>query len=123
MASCPSCGQTDPGDRDFCAACGAYLRWDEDPAESDTAVLTPTGDASQAETRVLTPATVAATPEPVVVQYERVSIVLAPETATVEPGGRVAVTAVVRNQSGIVDSYELRVRGMAEEWWSAAPRS
>ena len=122
MATCPSCGQADPGDRDFCGACGAYLRWDEDPAQTDTAVLTPTDDAADAETKVLTPvAVVAAAPEPVVIQHERVIIVLEPDTAGVDPGGSTTLTVSVRNQSGIVDSYDLRVQGMPGPWWTAAP--
>src|SRR4051794_4990786 len=123
MATGPSCGQADPGDRDFCNVCGAYLRWEEDPTKTDTAVLRPTDDdAAEAETRVLTPVeVVAAAPEPVVIQHERVIIVLEPDTAGVDAGGRTTLTASLRNQSGIVDSYELRVQGMPQPWWSAAP--
>src|SRR5918911_5682936 len=124
MATCPNCGQADLGERDFCTACGAYLRWDENPAETDTAVLTPDEDASEAETRVLTPVAVAAVqpaPEPVVIQHERVTVELEPATVTVEPGGRADLTARVRNQSGIVDSYTLRVEGLRDGWWTATP--
>src|SRR4051812_5952721 len=122
MATCPSCGQADPGDRDFCGACGAYLRWEEDPTQTDTAVPTPTDDAAEAETHGLPPvAGVAAAPEPVVVQHERVILVLEPDTAGVDPGGRTTLGVSVRNQSGVVDSYELRVEGMPEPWWSVAP--
>ena len=124
MATCPNCGQADLGERDFCTACGAYLRWDENTAETDTAVLTPDEDASEAETRVLTPVAVAAVqpaPEPVVIQHERVTVELEPATVTVEPGGRADLTARVRNQSGIVDSYTLRVEGLRDGWWTATP--
>jgi beta-lactam-binding protein with PASTA domain len=39
----------------------------------------------------------------------------------VEPGQRVRVLALVRNQSGIVDNYEVKVEGMPEDWWSVFP--
>jgi hypothetical protein len=124
MATCLECGHADPEDRDFCVACGAYLRWDEDPEDTDTAVLTPLDDATEAETRVLTPVAVTAAqpaPEPVVIQHERVSIALESASASVEPGGRAELAGLVRNQSGIVDSYALRLEGMPAEWWTAVP--
>ena len=34
----------------------------------------------------------------------------------VEAGGHANLPALVRNQSGIVDNYEIQVRGMPEEW-------
>src|SRR4051795_12092225 len=39
----------------------------------------------------------------------------------VEPGQRARVLALVRNQSGIVDNYDLRVEGMPDDWWSIFP--
>ena len=39
----------------------------------------------------------------------------------VEPGQRETVLALVRNQSGIVDNYDLRVEGMPQDWWSIFP--
>ena len=39
----------------------------------------------------------------------------------VEPGQRERVLALVRNQSGIVDNYELRVEGLPDGWWSIYP--
>jgi beta-lactam-binding protein with PASTA domain len=39
----------------------------------------------------------------------------------VEPGQRERVLAMVRNQSGIVDNYELRVEGLPDDWWSIFP--
>ena len=41
----------------------------------------------------------------------------------VEPGQRARVLALVRNQSGIVDNYELSVRGLPSEWWSIFPNT
>src|SRR3954447_5570358 len=47
------------------------------------------------------------------------------ETVTlgVEPGGRNRVLALVRNQSAIVDNYELSVRGLPDDWWSIFPNT
>src|SRR5262245_6739977 len=39
----------------------------------------------------------------------------------VEPGQRERVLALVRNQSGIVDNYELRIEGLPDDWWSIFP--
>ena len=39
----------------------------------------------------------------------------------VEPGQRERILALVRNQSGIVDNYDLRVEGMPDDWWSIHP--
>jgi beta-lactam-binding protein with PASTA domain len=39
----------------------------------------------------------------------------------VEPGQRQRVLALVRNQSGIVDNYQLRVEGFPDDWWSIYP--
>jgi beta-lactam-binding protein with PASTA domain len=39
----------------------------------------------------------------------------------VDPGQRERALALVRNQSGIVDNYELRVEGLPPEWWSIYP--
>ena len=41
----------------------------------------------------------------------------------VEPGQRARVLALVRNQSGIVDNYELSVRGLPNDWWSIYPNT
>jgi beta-lactam-binding protein with PASTA domain len=40
-----------------------------------------------------------------------------------DPGGRARVLALVRNQSGIVDNYELSVRGLPDDWWSIFPNT
>jgi beta-lactam-binding protein with PASTA domain len=39
----------------------------------------------------------------------------------VEPGQRSQVLAMVRNQSGIVDNYDLRIEGLPDDWWSIYP--
>src|SRR5687767_11800519 len=39
----------------------------------------------------------------------------------VHPGDRVRVQALIRNQSGIVDNYQLHVGGLPDEWYSVLP--
>lgn len=39
----------------------------------------------------------------------------------VTPGGRAIVLGLVRNQSGIVDNYDLEVRGIPRGWWTINP--
>ncbi len=46
-----------------------------------------------------------------------------PVIVRVEPGGEAVLVAVVRNQSGIVDNYDLRVGGWPEEWWTVSPQT
>ena len=41
----------------------------------------------------------------------------------VEAGGHANLPALVRNQSGIVDNYEIQIRGMPAEWCNVAPPS
>ena len=42
-------------------------------------------------------------------------------TTTVEAGSTTALIALVRNQSGIVDNYDLHVEGLQEGWWTISP--
>jgi beta-lactam-binding protein with PASTA domain len=41
--------------------------------------------------------------------------------AQVDPGAQAVVLALVRNQSGIVDNYDLAIEGMPAEWWTITP--
>jgi beta-lactam-binding protein with PASTA domain len=42
-------------------------------------------------------------------------------STSVEPGQRARVLALIRNQSGIVDNYDLKVEGLPDDWWSIFP--
>lgn len=44
-----------------------------------------------------------------------------PINVGVEAGGRTRVLALVRNQSGIVDNYDLELGGLPREWWTITP--
>jgi beta-lactam-binding protein with PASTA domain len=44
-----------------------------------------------------------------------------PVRVSVKPGERVTVLGLIRNDSGIVDNYDLSVTGMPPDWWTVAP--
>jgi len=44
-----------------------------------------------------------------------------PVSAGVRPGERLMVLALVRNESGIVDNYDIGVRGLPAGWWTVTP--
>jgi beta-lactam-binding protein with PASTA domain len=145
VRTCPKCGRQNPDDRDFCE-CGEYLRWDPTqyipamPAPAQPSE-TPAGDDPPAPARpsAPVPASPAAQPTeppaggrspPTSAAQESVLLTLrlpeadgppGPVRLTVQPGGRAKVLALVRNQSGIVDNYELSVRGLPDGWWSITP--
>ena len=44
-----------------------------------------------------------------------------PVIANVEPGQRTTVLGLIRNESGVVDNYELKVTGLPDGWWTITP--
>ena len=44
-----------------------------------------------------------------------------PIEVPVDPGGRVTILALIRNQGAIVDNYDLAVSGLPEGWWTVTP--
>ena len=137
MTACPNCQYENLDDRDFCRECGAYLRWDEPTEVEDTPVTTTRSEPVGSETPTAVPPPEprpGPEPEPVsVLPAEPVLVTLkqpgdggragGPVIVRVEPGGEAALVAVVRNQSGIVDNYDLRVAGWPEEWWTVSPQT
>ena len=43
------------------------------------------------------------------------------DVATVEPDGRTVLLVTVRNQSGVVESYSLRIQGLPDGWYAVTP--
>ena len=139
MTVCPNCRYENLDDRDFCRECGAYLRWDEPTEAEHTPIATsqPEPVESEAPTLVVRPSqdpTPEPEPEPVpVLPPEPVKVTLKQAggggragdrvIVRVEAGGEAALVAVVRNQSGIVDNYDLRVAGWPELWWTVSPQT
>jgi beta-lactam-binding protein with PASTA domain len=44
-----------------------------------------------------------------------------PLTAGVKPGERLILVGLIRNESGIVDNYDIAVRGLPAGWWTVTP--
>ena len=144
MRVCANCRRENPDDRDFCE-CGEYLRWDptgvvqaitpevveaaRHPAQPEPSAAQPPAPpkppATLVQPRVPAPPQPQPEPGPAAISLRlpegaqaRVGDALA---TGVEPGGRARVLALVRNQSGIVDNYDLSVRGLPDGWWSIFP--
>jgi hypothetical protein len=133
VTTCASCGLENTDDHDFCTECRSYLRWDEDLDTADTAVLEP--DEAGADRRpdplpptvVMAPEPVTAAAAPAFTGPDRASVTFRmpddPEdeaAGTIEvqlaPGDRSALTAIVSNQSGKVDHYDVRLDGFEPGW-------
>jgi beta-lactam-binding protein with PASTA domain len=128
---CPACQRENPDDTDFCQNCGEYLRWD--PTVATPAVRAPApppgggsgpaqvppgmrpipgtrGDRSPADAVSITLRSLQTDADP----REGVR-------AACAPGQTTSLVASVRNQSGIVDNYDLRVEGLPDAWWTITP--
>src|SRR5581483_10711491 len=44
-----------------------------------------------------------------------------PVRVEVEPGAQVTILGLIRNQSEVVDNFDLSVRGVPEDWWTVGP--
>jgi beta-lactam-binding protein with PASTA domain len=151
MRTCQSCGRENPSDRDFCdcgeylrwdptgfvnavtpemAAAAAAEAAPPDPAAAPAPPPPEPVPAGPAATQVHAaappPPQVAAEPEH---EPATITLRLPDEEAVkgetlavgVHPGDRTRVRALVRNQSGIVDNYQLSVQGLPDEWFSVLP--
>ncbi len=151
MPLCNKCGTDNPADVDFCSGCGEYLRWEatgfqpavETPAPPAQPAPTPVAGVAPPQAAVPGPyegAAAPAAPTPAAPAAQDQAPAAPPDAVLValrmpdddgyaggdvsprvEPGGRTAIVALVRNQSGIVDNYDLLVDGMPESWWTIAP--
>ena len=119
---CPTCGRPNADGKDFCE-CGEYLRWDPTgvfavPVQAVGVAATPAVHQTSA------PPTPVPT-EPVVLTLRRPG---APpgegppllQLAVATPG---MLQGIVRNQTGRVDSYELRIAGLPPGWVEITPPS
>jgi hypothetical protein len=146
MKTCTSCGRENPDDNDFCE-CGEYLRWEptsyrpvirrspaapsEPPAPTGgTPDLSPRPPAARPSESIVPsppgPDKLARQPSVLATLIVRLSDGEAdgsgPVTVSVEAGGRATVLGLLRNESAIVDNYELSIRGLPDGWWSISPR-
>jgi beta-lactam-binding protein with PASTA domain len=150
MRVCPKCSHENADDRDFCERCNTYLRWEptvltpsvsggteatpQAPVDPSADTLPP-GPISHVAQRLpvikegQTLPVVHTKPLPAATELVQITLRLPGDDgagtefakADVVPGTRAIVHALVRNQSGIVDNYELSIDGMPPEWWTITP--
>lgn len=107
-------------DSDFCPVCGDYLAWD--PAATVSAEVAPTdADAAEQDTTETAPVTSSI--------HLQVRIGDAdgedPEalrTLRLAAGSALALTAMVRNETGLVDELDVEVRDLPPDWVTVEPR-
>src|SRR5262249_31230122 len=123
MRTCPSCGRENADDADFCA-CGEYLRWE---LTGSLPVLRDAAEVVEVEPRSVPVLRAPVAPErqvPATITLRLPDGDSAKDQTlhqAVAPGQRERVLALVRNQSGIVDNYDLRIEGLPDDWWSIHP--
>ena len=116
MITCPKCGLENTEGTDFCVRCGEYLRWHPTQVTGRRPDSLPESDTPAGERQP-------------VVDPDAVRVTLQPATpggaatARVAPGARTAISAVVRNEDAVVDTYALRIDGLPQGWWSITPQS
>ncbi|MBO9534072.1 MAG: PASTA domain-containing protein [Solirubrobacteraceae bacterium] len=148
---CPGCSEEIADGADFCPHCKRYLRWEptgympaiKSPAGSESAAgagETPTrtagepaaAPAGRGDRQPLAstpapearPAAKGARPDAVItltVPGVEPPAAGAPAAIAIEPGQRGRVLATVRNQSDIVDNYDLTLEGLPEGWATLSP--
>ena len=145
---CRSCGtQNEPG-RDFCERCGEYLSWTPTAyvaavpgAGAETEEVPPADAAEPERTSITQPLAAQAPPpppappdapvgfhdaEPVSGEASLVITPADPAVGTagvpaVEAGAALSFEATIRNESQIVDNYDLAVLGLPDGWTTVAP--
>ncbi len=131
MRVCPACQRENPDDTDFCQNCGEYLRWD--PTVATPAVPAPAPPAGAGPGPAQVPPGMRPIPgtrgdrspaDAVSITLRSLQTDADPREgvrAACAPGQTTALVASVRNQSGIVDNYDLRVEGLPDAWWTITP--
>lgn len=143
MRICSSCGRENPDDADFCV-CGEYLRWE--PTNFVQAVAGPAvehraavadrtesapepspperpeaGDPGVTLAPTAVPAMAAGSAALTLRRGDGEHAEGQPVAVEVEPGARVTILGLIRNQSEVVDNFDLSVRGLPEDWWTVTP--
>jgi beta-lactam-binding protein with PASTA domain len=115
---CPSCGLDQLSDQiDWCPRCNAFLAWDGNGATADS----PGEGATVALPTIAPPAQAEGIRGRVVLRLkgpgEETTSDL-PVLLSVEAGHTVSLTALVRNESEIVEHFRVGVDGLPDGWWS-----
>jgi beta-lactam-binding protein with PASTA domain len=128
VRTCSSCGREHPDERDFCE-CGEYLRWDPtrivQAVPAPPAATPPTPPSAGSHPPAAPRSSASQSPELVSLTLRLPDGQSGDDKGTVqvalEPGARALVRALVRNQSSVVDNYDLKVIGLPDGWWTIAP--
>ena len=113
MSACSSCGFANPEDRDFCPKCGSYTRWDPTVHVAAVKPSAPEGEQKAPDEPEAPPPIVTGVPaavaDSVIVTVRKPGDDAAdtPVELTLAPGAQASLVVTVRNQSGIVDNYDL----------------
>lgn len=123
--ACPKCERMNR-DRDFCADCGEYLRWE--PTRYLPALRDDGGQGAPVlpvlRAALLPTVTVARPRQAPATMILRGPGGIGPDgqpQLAVEPGAAGRLAALIRNESAIVDNYDLVVVGLPDGWWSVTP--
>lgn len=149
MRTCGTCGRSNPDDADFCV-CGEYLRW-EPTSHVRAVSSGGTGAAAVVDRQQASEegrpagsieghdpsATLAPTALPDAPAQDgaggrgAAALTLrvpdgdgaldAAVAVEVEPGSQATVLGLIRNQSELVDNFDLTVHGLPEGWWTVTP--
>jgi len=149
MRTCSACGRSNPDDADFCV-CGEYLRWEPtshvravSSAGKGAATVVDREQTAEEPRRAESSdehdpsATLAPTAlpdargkdEPGARGAAALTLRLPddegpPDAAVaveVEPGSQATIVGLIRNQSELVDNFDLSVHGLPEGWWTVTP--
>ena len=112
---CPSCG-TVVVNQDFCT-CGEYLAWELTLASAATPAAAPAVAYLPPAPADLRASTLLTLRDPARDDDDPSAAV----SVAVVPGAEVTVLATVRNQGQIVDTFDLRVDGLPDTWWTISP--
>jgi hypothetical protein len=125
---CPTCGRPNADGKDFCE-CGEYLRWDPTgvfavpvPAAGVAATPTPTAPMPVHQTSA-PPTPVPAEPVLLTLRLPGAPPGAGPPRLPLAVGTAGMLQGFVRNQTGRVDSYELRIAGLPPDWVEITPPS
>jgi hypothetical protein len=107
---CPRCG-TVAVNQDFCP-CGEYLGWEVSLTPAPAAEPASSRPAEPPEPR---PATLLTLRDPARQDDPGAAV-----SVSVVPGSEVMALASVRNQGEIVDTFDIRVDGLPDAWWTVS---
>jgi beta-lactam-binding protein with PASTA domain len=119
---CPSCGYDDiPEQVDWCPRCNEFLAWDRNGEQAPAADSAETGETATLAGPARTAVKAAPAAGRVVLRLrgpDDDNPTDRPVGISVEPGQTATLGALVRNESEVVEHFEITVEGLPGGWWS-----